>query len=116
MAYNESLAERVRAALARRRGVTERKMFGGICFMVNGNMACGVSGNDLMLRLGEEGATSALEDRNTRPMDFTGKAMKTMVYVTPEGLASDGQLRSWVDRAARFAHSLPPKEARAGKS
>lgn len=109
MAHDAQLAERIRKVLAHRRGVTERKMFGGICFMVNGNMSCGVAGDDLMLRLGNEGAARALEDRHTRPMDFTGRPMKSMVFMAPAGVQSDGALKSWVDRSVGFARSLPPK-------
>ena len=114
MPYDETLADRVRALLKRRRGVSERKMFGGICFLVNGNMACGVAGTDLMLRLGERGGSEALADRQARPKGFTGKPMKTMVFVEAGGLGSEGELRSWVDRSVRFARSLPPKEPRGG--
>jgi len=109
VAYDEAVAERVRKALRRRKGVTERKMFGGIAFMLNGNMCCGVLERDLMLRLGDEGAAKALEERHTRPMDFTGKPLKSMVYVAPAGFRTDAALKAWVKRAADFARSLPPK-------
>ena len=109
MAYDEDLATRVRASLATRDDVTERKMFGGIAFMVAGNMCCGLTGEDLMLRLGEDGADAALEQPHTRPMDFTGRPMKGYVYVGPRGTAADDDLRSWVDRALGFATTLPPK-------
>ena len=84
-------------------------MFGGIAFMVAGNMCCGLTGEDLMLRLGEDGADAALEQPHTRPMDFTGRPMKGYVYVGPRGTAADDDLRSWVDRALGFATTLPPK-------
>jgi TfoX/Sxy family transcriptional regulator of competence genes len=109
MAYDPELAERIRTTLARRRGVSERKMFGGICFMVNGNMCCGVVRSDLMLRLGDEGAEAALDAEHTRPMDFTGKPMRSMVYVDAAGIETDEDLKSWVERAFDFARSLPPK-------
>ena len=103
MPHDPRLADRVRVVLGGRRGVSERNMFGGVCFMIDGNMCCGVEGDDLMLRLGEEGAAAALEEESTRPTDFTGRPMKSMVYVSPSGVRGDDELRSWVDRAVRFA-------------
>lgn len=110
MAYNEQLAERVRKLLKRRKNFSERKMFGGICFMLGGNMCCGVIKDALMLRLGPEGAETALGEPFTREMDFTGKPMKGMVYVDAGGYAADDDLREWVQRAAKFAAALPVKE------
>ena len=109
MPYDAELADRIREVLERRRGITERKMFGGICFMANGHMCCGVAGDELMLRLGNKGAAQALEDRHARPMDFTGRPMRSMVFLDPAGVRSDGALKSWVDRALGFARSLPPR-------
>jgi TfoX/Sxy family transcriptional regulator of competence genes len=109
MAFDEATAERVRAALGRQQGLSERKMFGGLAFLHNGNMCCGVVKDQLMLRLGEQGAAEALARPHTRPMDFTGKAIKTMVYVEPAGIAADRDLRAWVRRAVDFAASLPAK-------
>jgi TfoX/Sxy family transcriptional regulator of competence genes len=108
MAYDEQLADRIRDILEGRSGVGERKMFGGLAFMLDGNMCCGVVGDDLMLRLGREGAVAALERPHVRPMDFTGRPITTMVYVGPEGV-SGGSLRRWVETAAAFARTLPPK-------
>jgi TfoX/Sxy family transcriptional regulator of competence genes len=109
VAYDEGLADRIRDALADRDDVAERKMFGGLAFMVSGNMCCGVIGSEAMLRLGPEGADEALDDPHARPMDFTGRPMKNMVYVEPAGLEDDADLRRWVARALAFATSLPPK-------
>ncbi len=109
MAYDEDLADRVRALLKRRKGFSEKKMFGGICFLLNGNMCCGVTTDDLMLRLGPEGAVDALTEPNTREMDFTGKPMRSMIYVGPAGYESDAELKTWILQAAKFASSLPPK-------
>ena len=109
MPYNEDLAARTRALLKRRKGITERKMFGGVAFMANGHMCCGVSTDYLVLRLGNAGAETALRAANTRPMDFTGKPLKSMVYVEPAGYESGDDLRCWVERALKFAKSLPPK-------
>ena len=109
MAYDEGLAERIRSVLKRRRNVTERKMFGGMAFMISGNMCCGVVRRDLMLRLGPEGAEAALEEEYTRPMDFTGKPMRGMVYVDPSGTEASGKLAEWIQRGLDFLETLPPK-------
>jgi len=84
-------------------------MFGGIAFMLAGNMAVGIIGEDLMVRLGKEDAERAMAEPHVRPMDFTGKPMKTTVYVDPHGTEGDDDLASWVDAGADFAASLPPK-------
>lgn len=84
-------------------------MFGGIAFMLAGNMAVGVIGEDLMVRLDPADAERALREAHTRPMDFTGKPMRNMVYVDPEATASDEDLAKWVDAGADYAMSLPPK-------
>jgi TfoX/Sxy family transcriptional regulator of competence genes len=109
MAYDEELADRIRDALGDRDEVEERKMFGGLAFMVAGHMAVGVVGAELMVRLGEERATAALDEEHVRPMDFTGRPMHTMVYVAPEGIADRAALDGWVHRGVSFAESLPPK-------
>jgi TfoX/Sxy family transcriptional regulator of competence genes len=109
MAYDEGVAQRVREALADERGVVEKKMFGGIAFMLRGNMCCGVVGEELMLRVGPDAYDQALAERHARPMDFTGRPMRGMVYVASRGFESDADLASWIGRATRFARSLPPK-------
>lgn len=109
MAFDESVAARVRKVLARRKGIAEQKMFGGLAFLLDGNMCCGVLRNLLVLRLGEDGAAEALLEPHTRLMDFTGKPMKSMVYVDPAGFATDAALRDWVRRAIAFASALPVK-------
>ena len=109
MAYDEQLAERIRGALRGRDSVTERKMFGGIAFMVGGNMAVGVIRDDLMVRIGQDAHDEALAQPHVRVMDFGHRPMKGMVYVGPEGVASDSELAHWVDAGADFAASLPPK-------
>jgi TfoX/Sxy family transcriptional regulator of competence genes len=111
MAYDETVAARVRKALAKRKGVTERKMFGGIAFIVRGHLCCGVLKDELMLRVGVEQAETALR-RNaatTRPMDFTGKPMKGMLFVLPAGMKTAAALQKWVDMAADFVATLPKK-------
>jgi TfoX/Sxy family transcriptional regulator of competence genes len=108
MAYDESLGERVREILLDEPGLSERKMFGGLAFMLDGHMCCGIVGDDLMLRLGAEGAEKALERADVRPMDFTGRPLTGMVYVAPEGLRGQA-LNHWLEQAAAFARSLLPK-------
>jgi TfoX/Sxy family transcriptional regulator of competence genes len=109
VAYDEDLAMRIREALADRGDVSERKMFGGIAFMVGGHIVCGVIKEDLMLRLGEQGADQALDRPHTRVMDFTGRPSKGAVYVEPAGTAGDAELRAWIDRALAFVSTLAPK-------
>jgi len=109
MAYDEAVAGRIRNALAGATDVVEKKMFGGIAFMVRGNMCCGVIGDRLMLRVGPDGYEAALSRSHARPMDFTGRPMKGMVYVEPAGFASDGDLKTWIERAMEFTLSLPAK-------
>jgi TfoX/Sxy family transcriptional regulator of competence genes len=109
MAYDEELAERIREIVGDGPGLSERKMFGGIAFMLNGNMFCGVTRNDLMVRVGPERFDDALASPGARPMDFTGRPMKGMVFVGPDGYASDEQLRAWVEQTVEYALSLPAK-------
>ena len=109
VAYDEALAERLRSVLNSREGVTERKMFGGLCFMLGGNMAFGVTGDDLMVRVGPDKFEEILSLPHARPMDFTGRPMKGMVYVAAEALQSDEGLSEWAERGMNFAGSLPPK-------
>jgi|SRR6187549_55680 len=109
MAFDEPLAERVREALAGRADLSERRMFGGIAFMVAGNMAVGIVGDDLMVRLDPEDAERALAEPHVRPMDFTGRPARNMVFVDAEGTASDEDLAAWVDAGTDYASSLPPK-------
>jgi TfoX/Sxy family transcriptional regulator of competence genes len=109
MAYDEELAERVRDLLAARAEVSERKMFGGIAFMVAGNMACGVLGEELIVRLGDEEGEKALSEHGVRPFDFTGKPMKGIVYISPERTSDESGLAEWVEAGADYAASLPPK-------
>jgi TfoX/Sxy family transcriptional regulator of competence genes len=110
VAFDEALADRIRDVLASRAEITERKMFGGIAFMLAGNMAVGVIGEDLMVRLDPADAEKALTEPHTRPMDFTGKPAKNMVYVDAEGTVSDKGLAAWVEAGADYAASLPSKQ------
>ena len=110
MPYNEQLADRIRALIGEGPGLTERKMFGGIAFMLNGNMFCGITRDDLMVRVGTERFDEALSQPGTRPMDFTGRPMKGMAFVGPEGYTTEKQLHDWVEQALDYARSLPAKE------
>jgi len=89
--------------------VTERKMFGGLSFLVRGRMCCGVVGTDVVFRVGPDEYASALAEPHAREMDFTGKPLKGFVYVEAEGVASDEYLRAWLGKAVRVARTLPPK-------
>jgi len=111
VAYDEDLASRVRAVLPPAEAVTERQMFGGLAFMLGGHMFCGVVKDTLMVRLGPDGAGRALGQPHVRPMDFTRRPMKGMVFVEPSGLQGDAP-RRWGDAAACYVRSLPPKHAR----
>jgi TfoX/Sxy family transcriptional regulator of competence genes len=110
VAYDEDLAERVRAVLPAGAAVTERQMFGGLAFMLGGHMFCGVVKDTLLVRLGPAGADRALDRPNVRPMDFTGRPMKGMVFVEAPALRGPA-LRNWVDAAADYVRGLPPKQA-----
>jgi TfoX/Sxy family transcriptional regulator of competence genes len=109
MAFDTRLAERVRAELAERDGVTEKQLFGGVAFFVGGNMACGVHGRELIVRLDPEAAEAALAEPNTRVFDVTGRTMRGWLLVQPKGLAAPELLARWVRRAVEFAATLPPK-------
>jgi len=84
-------------------------MFGGLCFTIHGHMACGVTGDRLMVRVGPDGYADALAQPHAREMDFTGRSLTGMVYVDAAGLASDAALKAWVDRGVAFVRTLPPK-------
>jgi hypothetical protein len=109
VAYSEELAVGVKEILSEQAEVDERKMFGGIAFMVKGHMCCGVVNDDLVLRLGPERATKALKDSHVRPMDFTGRPMKGFVFVAPAGVKKEPMLRRHIQSALDFVDSLPPK-------
>jgi hypothetical protein len=109
MAYDEKLAARVREALGETPGLVAKKMFGGIGYMVLGNMACGVHGENLIVRVGPEGYETALAEPHARPFDLTGRPMKGWVYVGPAGCQTADDLGRWVQKGVDFALSLPPK-------
>jgi TfoX/Sxy family transcriptional regulator of competence genes len=107
MAYDEKLADRIRAVLSDRMDLEERKMFGGLAFLIRGKMCCGIVGSDLMVRVGPEDCPRALAEKHVRPMDFTGHPSKTMVYVEADGVRTAKSLRHWIERGLRFAETLP---------
>jgi hypothetical protein len=109
MAFDTGLADRIRARLGKRKGLTEKKMFGGIGFMLGGNMACGVHGQDMIVRVKPEETEKALSEPHTRQFDLTGRPMKGWILVEPKGLAQDADLGKWVGVGATYAESLPPK-------
>lgn len=109
MPYDDSLAERIRPLISRRRGAAEKKMFGGVGFLLNGNMCCGVWKKSLIARIGLAAYTSALEEPFVREFDITGRPMRGWVMVEPGGITDNEDLKNWVTRAAKFAGSLPVK-------
>ena len=112
MAFDETLANRIRQALSSHGDFDERRMFGGLAFMVRGHMCCGIVGNDLMVRVGPEQYQEALAAPHARPMDFTGRPLQGMVYVAPPGLRTQPMLTRWVGRAMAFVESLPARPLR----
>ena len=115
MAYNEKLAGRVRKLLTRRQGFDEKKMFGGLCFLLKGKMVCGVLKEDLVLRVGPENYKKALVHPYVRPMDFTGRPLKGFVFVGPGGCRTEKSLSSWITGAVEYASTLPKHSKRKGK-
>ena len=111
MAFDAELAQRVREGLLAVSGALpdEKRMFGGLCFMIAGNMCCGILGDRLMARVGPDAYATLLGEPGANEMDFTGRPMRGMVYVTADGIASDEDLADWIARGVAYARSLPPK-------
>jgi len=109
MPYDQSLAQRIRDELKKLPGLQEKLMFGGIGFLVQGNIACGVHGQELIVRVGPERYEQALSQPNTRPFDMTGKPMSGWVTVAPKGHETESDLRNWVRQGLESARSLPAK-------
>lgn len=107
--YDERLAERVRAALAKHAGVSERKMFGGLAFLLDGKMCVGVLKDELIVRVGAERYLDALKSPHARPMDFTGRITRGMVYVSPAGVTRGAALKRWVDAGVTAAREAPAR-------
>jgi len=113
MAYSEQLADRVRLAFGGRRDVEEKKMFGGVAFMVRGYMACGIVDETLMVRVSAEDGERYLREAHVREMDFTGRPMRGYLYVDPPGIRTAAMLRKWVARSVAHVESLPARKAKA---
>lgn len=109
MGYNKALADKVRARVGDRPGLTERQMFGGIAFMLNGNMAVGVSGDELMVRVGTDAHDEAVKLPGARIFDMSARPMRGWIVVAPEGIAGDADLDAWINRGVTWAETLPPK-------
>ena len=109
MAYDEGLAQRIHEHFEDRTDVDSKKMFGGLCFMVSNHMCCGIVGETLMARVGPDNYEDSLGRPHAREMDFTGKAMKGMIYVAAGGLESDSELADWLDMCTKFIETLPAK-------
>ena len=114
MSYDLEAAERVRQLLSGRDDVVEKRMVGGLSFLVNGNMCCGITGTALMVRVGAEGREQALRQPHVRPMQFAGRALSGFICVEPDGFAADDALARWVQRGLDFASGLPVKPVRPG--
>ncbi len=111
MAYDEGLAHRLREFFEDDPAITEKKMFGGVCFLYGGHMCCGIVRDELMLRVGPDMYDTCLALPHAREMDFTGRALRGMLYVGTEGFAEDEDLAAWVERGLAFVRSLPKKKA-----
>ena len=109
MAYDENLAKRLSRLIAKRNDFYEQKMFGGLGFLLRGNMCFGIWKNDLILRLGLEIAPKILKDKNAIPFDITGRPMKGWVMIKPSGFKSDVDLKKWITKAINFVSQLPRK-------
>lgn len=112
MAYDHDMAKRIRRVLSEREDVTERKMFGGLAFLICGNICCGISGNILMARIGEKQYEEALQNDHAKDVDFTNKAVHGFVYTSHESLSGEGQLEYWVKLSEKFTSSMAAKPLR----
>ena len=109
MAYDEAVARRVGMVLGKYGKGAEKKMFGGMAFMLRGHMCCGVLGDELMVRVGPENYEEALSQPHVRKMDFTGRPLKGFIYVEPAGFSSDKDLKAWISKAKNYVLSLPAR-------
>jgi hypothetical protein len=110
MAYDEKFAARIRKALGPRKGLVAKQMFGGIAFLLNGNMCVGIHKDELIVRLAPDETDAALAKPHTRVFDLTGRPMKGWILVAPKGIATDAQLAKWIAIAATYARALPAKK------
>jgi len=113
MGYSQEIEIRINKLIAKWKDTESKKMFGGVCHLMKGNMLCGVYKDFLILRLGERGAEEALRSPFTRPFDITGKPMKGWVMVEKEGIETGEELGAWLDKARSFVNTLPVKKTRA---
>jgi TfoX/Sxy family transcriptional regulator of competence genes len=111
MAFNPEIETRVQKIVSRWKNTSHKKMFGGVCHLVNGNMFCGVLQDYLILRLGEKAAGNALAQPHVRPFDITGRPMKGWVMVESDSFKTEDELEAWLDRARDFVKSMSPKSA-----
>lgn len=109
MPYSQELLERIREVLADRKNVVEKKMFGGVAFMVSGRMACGPHGERLIVRIGNEAAEKHIGSPHVRPMDFTGRVLRSFATIESDGIKTKAQLRKWVLMAAEYAAQDTPR-------
>ena len=110
MPYDENLAKRIESILKFRCGITQKKMFGGLCFLINGNMLCGISDDKLMARVGPKNYDFSLKQKHATEMDFTGKPLKGIIYVLPDGIKRKDSLKKWIDICIEFVGALPKKK------
>jgi len=109
MPYDKTLADRVRKSIGGQAGLSEKEMFGGIAFMIRGNVACGVIGDELLVRVGPAGNDAALEQPHARPFDFSGRPSRGWIMLGAGGVAQDAELKKWVEQGVAFARTLPAK-------
>lgn len=114
MVYSEAVAQRIRRSLGARREIAEKEMFGGIAFLLHGNLCVGVHGDDLIVRVEPEATDALLRERGAKIFDLSGRPMKGWLVVTPEGFRTDSALQEWIDRGVTFTASLPKKAASGG--
>jgi len=110
MAYDQGLAQRVRELLEELPGYAEKKMFGGLAFLLYGNMSCGILGEELIVRVGPEAYRPALREEHVRPFDFTGRPLTGWVMIAATGCEADAELAAWVGKGVAFTRTLPPKQ------
>jgi hypothetical protein len=109
MAYDSTIADEIRVRIGKHPGLTEREMFGGIAFMINGNMAVGVSGDELMIRVGKDGHEEAVALPGARTFDMSARPMRGWIAVAQEGFATEEMFNGWINRGVTFAETLPKK-------
>jgi TfoX/Sxy family transcriptional regulator of competence genes len=115
MAFDEKAGERLRRAVGEARGLSESRMFGGLTLLINGNMCCGIAGDELVIRVDRDRSETLSQKKHARPCDITGRPMRGLVTVSPEGFGSAATLRRWVSEAVDHASSLPPKVPKKSK-